>query len=85
MDLEKFKEKYVSHWAEELEPGDICKATIRHKTDGSKNRQNVKIFVVSNFHNESRISGWDRKTNRTFSINYNELTKIDVNEPDLYN
>ena len=76
-EFERIKKKHVNHWAEELEPGDMCKATIRHKTDGSKNRKNVEIFVVSNFHSENRISGWDKSTDRTFSINYNELQKTD--------
>lgn len=84
MDLDKFEEikkNHVSHWAEKLEPGDVCKATIRHETDGSKNRHNVEVIVVENCKSEARITAWDKLTWRIkFSINYNELTKIDVNE-----
>ena len=77
MDLEKFKEiekKYVSHWAERLEPGDRCKATIRHKTDGSKNRHNVEIIVIENLHSEEKIVGYFKK--RKYQISYNELSKF---------
>jgi len=75
MNLEKFKEieeKYVNHWAERLEPGDRCKATIRHKTDGSKNLHNVEIIVVENLHSEEKIVGYFKK--RKKQIQYNELS-----------
>ena len=80
MDLEKFeqiKKTHLNHWAESLEAGDRCKATIRHKTDGSKNRHNVEIIVVSNIQSELRIIGWDKhKPERTFSIPYNGLYEL---------
>lgn len=75
MDLEKFHNgKYVSHWAENLETGDRCKATIRHKTDGSKNIHNVDIIVVENLQAEKQIVGYLNKCKK--QISYNELSKI---------
>lgn len=75
MDLNKFyNEKYISHWAEELESGDRCLATIRHKTDGSKNRHNVEIIVVENLQSEKKIVGYFKK--RKKHIPYNELSKM---------
>jgi hypothetical protein len=75
MDLEKFyNEKYISHWAEELELGDRCLATIRHKTDGSKNRNNIEIVVGGNDTDGKRISGWCN--GEKFIIPYNELSQL---------
>ena len=77
MDLDKFyNEKYVSHWAEKLKIGDRCKATIRHKTDGSKNLHNVVIIVVENLQSEKKIVGYFKK--RKKKIPYNELSKYEV-------
>lgn len=77
MDLDKFyNEKYISHWAEELQVGDKCKATIRHKTDGSKNLHNVEIIVVENLQSEKKIVGYFNK--RKKQIPYNELSKCEV-------
>jgi len=59
MDLERFKQRHVQHWAENLEVGDKCKATIRHKTDGSKNRHNVEVIVIENKDEHSSILAWD--------------------------
>jgi len=75
MDLEKYNsQKYTGHWAEELEAGDRCKATIRHKTDGGKNRHNVELIVIENNNNTKQITAWDGENQIT--IDYNELTKI---------
>lgn len=77
MGLDKFyNEKHISHWAEELQVGDRCKATIRHKTDGSKNLHNVEIIVVENLQSEKKIVGYFKK--RKKHIFYNELSKCDV-------
>lgn len=49
MDLheyERIKREHVSHWAQPLEVGYICKATIQHQTDDSKNRHNVDAVVI---------------------------------------
>ena len=76
MDLlgyDKIRRSHVQHWAERLEAGDRCKATIRHKTDGSKNRHNVDIVVIDNLLSERRIIGYFDEI--TESIPYNELTK----------
>ena len=35
------------HWAERLKSGDKVKATLRHQTDGSKNKFNVEVIVIS--------------------------------------
>ena len=77
MDLheyEKIKREHVSHWAQTLEIGDRCKATIRHQTDGSKNRHNVDIVVIENYKTESYIVGYFDDI--TEKIPYNELTKV---------
>jgi len=74
MDLEKFyKTKSVTHWAEKLQVGDRCKATIRHKTDGSKNMHNLEVIVVENLQSEKKIIGYfdDQKKH----ICYNELSE----------
>ena len=77
MDLNKFhNEKYISHWAEELQIGDRCRATIRHKTDGSKNLHNVEIIVVENFQSEKKIVGYFNKHKK--QIPYNELSKCEI-------
>lgn len=67
-----------SNWGENLEPGDKCLATIRHKTDGSKNRHNVEIIVIDNFQSLSYITAWDRKKKRKFKIPYNELSSNEI-------
>lgn len=77
MDLDEFqqiKEKYVSHWAEKLEAGDRCMATLRHSTDGSKNIHNADIIVVGNDVQRKSISG--QYLGQNFEIPYNELTQI---------
>lgn len=35
------------HWAYSLQVGDRCQATIRHKTDGSKNLVDVPVIVAA--------------------------------------
>ena len=74
LEYEKIRRNHVQHWAETLEAGDRCKATIRHKTDGSKNRHNVDIVVIENLLSERRIIGYFDEI--TESIPYNELTKV---------
>lgn len=39
---------HIRHWAEELQQGDRVFATIRHKTDGSKNMINLAAIVIEN-------------------------------------
>ena len=74
LEYEKIRRNHVQHWAETLEAGDRCKATIRHKTDGSKNRHNVDIVVIENLLSERRIINYFNEI--TESIPYNELTKV---------
>jgi hypothetical protein len=50
--------KEYKHWAEELEVGDKCLATIRHKTDGEKNLHNVEVIVVEKWIDTQQISAW---------------------------
>lgn len=77
MDLDKFnRPKHISHWAEELQVGDRCKATIRHKTDGSKNLHNVEVIVVENLQSDKKIVGYFNNCKK--HIPYNELTKLDI-------
>lgn len=73
MDLEKQSNmKYVSHWAEELQVGDKCLATIRHHSDGSKNIHNAECIVIENDLNKKQIKAFC--LNEEMLINYNELT-----------
>lgn len=44
-----------NHWAETLETGDRVLATIRHKTDGSKNLIDQSAIVVNNNKDDSNI------------------------------
>ena len=77
MDLDKFySEKHIGHWAEELQAGDRCKATIRHRTDGTKNLHNVDVIVVDNLPSKKMIVGYFDK--RKKKIPYNELSKCEV-------
>lgn len=75
MEFEKFyNEKYVSHWAEELQLGDRCLATIRHKTIGELNRHNVPVIIIENITSENKIKG--SFFDEIGFVDYNELTKI---------
>ena len=75
MDLDKIiNSKYVSHWAKDLQVGDRCKATIRHKTDGTKNRHNVEVIVVENLQSKKHILGYFDGCKKL--IPYYELSKI---------
>ncbi len=64
---------YYKHWAEGLETGDRVKATIRHESDGSKNRHNVDIIVVNVDPSYSIILGYDAETKSDLQIPFNEL------------
>ncbi|MCK9282294.1 MAG: hypothetical protein M0P71_16885 [Melioribacteraceae bacterium] len=74
MDLDKFyNQKYIGHWAEKLQVGDRCKATIRHKIYGSKNLHNIEIIVIENLQSKKEIVGFF--DNQKKHIPYNELSK----------
>lgn len=62
------------HWADALEIGDKCLATIRHKTDGSKNLHNVEVIVIENKKKDKEIVGWFPEYK--VRIPYNELSEI---------
>jgi hypothetical protein len=75
MDLDKFyNEKYITHWAQELQTGDRCLATIRHKTDGSKNKHNVEVIVIENNIRDSKIMALFLGEQEF--IRYNELSEV---------
>jgi len=75
MDLQKImNEKHIFHWAEELQMGDRCLATIRHQTIGELNRHNIPVIVIENIISEKKIKG--SFFDEIGFINYNELTKI---------
>lgn len=72
MDIQKFyNDKYPKHWAERLQVADRVLATLRHKTDGSRNVHNADVIVVENKPGESKIIGW--WDDRNYEIPYNEL------------
>ena len=76
MDLNLFKElqgKTISHWAEHLQSGDRCIATIRHKTDGSKNIIGANVIVVENQKLVKHIIAFYKS--ERFLIPYNDLKK----------
>lgn len=64
----------TTHWAEDLQIGDKCLATIRHKTDGSKNLHNIEVIVINNNYADKEIEGWFPEFKAT--IPYNELSQI---------
>ena len=75
MDFAKeLRMKNTSHWAADLEEGDICIATIRHKTDGSLNLINEQVVVVENSPKNKRITG--AYQDFEYHIPYNELKPI---------
>ena len=63
------------HWAESLEIGDKCLATIRHKIDGEKNIHNAKIIVIENDKNNRIIKGNLAFTKDVYDLPYNELSE----------
>lgn len=72
MDLKQFQEKTITHFAENLVKGDRLKATIRHKTDGSKNLINVDVIFL-----ESNISSRTIKAaykDSVYEIPFNDLS-----------
>ena len=61
--------KYKKHWAESLEMGDRCKATIRHQTDGTKNIHNADIIVIKHL-DKAILAAFD---GNEVVVPYNEL------------
>ena len=60
------------HWAELLEVGDRCIATIRHKTDGTKNLHGIEGIVIENNKAKKEISFWFPEFKAL--VPYNDLT-----------
>jgi hypothetical protein len=73
MNYEDYAEKYKGHWAEKLQVADRVIATLRHKTDGSRNVHGAEVIVVENKAREKVIIGW--WNDREYTIAYNELKK----------
>ncbi|TQM18352.1 hypothetical protein [Chryseobacterium aquifrigidense] len=69
------------HWAEDLKKDDKCKATIRHRTDGTKNRKNVEISIILNCieFGVPSVLGKDEE-GITYRVPYNELEAIGIKE-----
>jgi hypothetical protein len=65
----------ISHWAEKLEIGDKCLATIRHKEGGEKNLHNVEVIVIDNDWENKEIHAWFPEYKVV--IPYNELKPIE--------
>lgn len=63
----------IKHWAEALEIGDRIKATIRHKTNGSKNDTDVPVIVVENYKYAREVKV--KFMNEFHRVPYNELSK----------
>ena len=66
--------KSYSHFAEKLQMGDRCIATIRHQTDGSKNIIGANVVVISNILKERIIRAYFNHAE--YNIPYYELTKL---------
>jgi hypothetical protein len=66
-----------NHWATSLDIGNRVKATLRHATDGAKNIHNAEVIVVFNNCFKSFIQA--TYNNATYTIPYNDLTKITPN------
>jgi predicted nucleic-acid-binding Zn-ribbon protein len=77
-----FKYKYMSelnkHWADKLQSGDRCLATIRHDYDGSKNIHRAIVIVIENMRFVKEVFVWYKE--KQISIPYNELTEFDPHE-----
>lgn len=71
--MPKTMSEIQKHWAEKLEIGDRVTATIRHKTDGSKNIHNAKIIVIVNYKHLHEISAW--YNDKRIKIPYNEINQ----------
>ena len=77
MDLneyERIKSTHFKHWAERLKVGDICLATIRHQTDGTKNLHDVEVVVDENLKGENKINCYFGDVKAT--VKYNDLKQI---------
>ena len=71
MTLEELNKKYTPHFAANLQVGDRCIATIRHKSDGSKNIHNAHIIVIKNNIKQRTIKALFQSVK--YIIPYNEL------------
>lgn len=70
----KFKHSSISHWAEGVNVGEKCVATIRHKTDGLKNKIDVIVSVLQNdIFNKKILANYE---NNEITIPYNELSEF---------
>ncbi len=68
--------KNITHWAESLKSGDKCIGTIRHPKDGSKNRIDVDLTVVTNCKEVGMNSILAKDSDGlTFRVPFNELSK----------
>lgn len=67
-------ENINEHFAKKLKAGDEFIATIRHKTDGSKNLLNQKCIVVHNGELGDSLIG--KTESGIVRIPYNEITEI---------
>lgn len=65
----------TKHWADALEPGDTCLATIRHETDGSKNLVNIEVIIIDNDRAIKKIEAWFKPGFKA-TIPYNELKQF---------
>jgi len=66
--------KSYSHFAEKLQIGDRCIATIRHQTDGSKNIIGANVVIISNRLKERVVKAYYDHTQ--YDIPYCELTEL---------
>jgi len=64
----------ITHWAESLQVGDKCLATIRHKNDGTKNMHKVEVIIFENNINEQNVCAWFPEFK--VILPYNDLSKI---------
>lgn len=67
----------IKHWAESLQIGDRCLATIRHKTDGNMNLIKAAAIITDNSIATQEVYVWVEQRKNPVKVPYNELTKID--------
>ena len=68
----------TKHWAYRLKKEDVVLANIRHESDGSLNRNNVAVIVISVKDNFIECS--EKTTGEIHAISFCELSKYDYNQ-----
>lgn len=68
----------TKHWASQLKKGDTVLANIRHESDGSLNRTNVAVIIISV--KDNFIDCSEKITSDVHTIQFCELSKYDYKQ-----